>query len=309
MKKRMLLSILIVLSVMAQQLFALDTKKSRVAVFWNNGSSIVPYETPVGYSVGSGADGTSAPEIGKSGLKLFLTSLDPAVGYTGTTTLDTASIKESVRDNSGVMTSGSTPILPNVRIYSVGADVTLNDIKADFGGEYPDVITVINAGGSVYNDELKQVLYEASLAEVGVLLIGSASTSFAVAIDELAIKNGKEKFFAVKGIQKAFNVESYKGSLLFDFDLTGDSKPDSVVLEYDGTTHSIKSISNVAYQSNTDSYTYTIGSAIYTQGGASSLLSGITVKNSYGQFVIANAKAQSGIEYDSYDPTMAQYWP
>jgi len=294
---------LFILLLIPHLIFGVEVKDFKIAIFWNSGTEIVPYETPVGYDVAS-PDTTSAPEIGKSALKLFLSSLDPAVGYDGSTTLDTADIKEEVRDNSGVVEGASPAVLPNARIFNVYDPVTLEDIRNSFDGETPEVIAVINAGGQVDYAPLKQLLYEASLAEIGILLVGSASTSFAVAIDELAVANGNDKFFAVKGIQKSFNVESYKGSLLFDFDLTGDITPDSVVMEYENDLHFIRKISGVSYDASDDSYDYEKGDTIYMQSGDSDLHADIVVKHHYGQFVISNAKAQSVIEYDSYDPAM-----
>lgn len=306
-KRSSLIFTLFILLLIPHLIFGVEVKDFKIAIFWNSGTEIVPYETPVGYEVAA-PNTTSAPEIGKSALKLFLSSLDPAVEYDGTTTLDTTNIKEEVRDNSGVVEGASPAILPNARIFDVYDPLTLQDLRNTFNGATPEVIAVINAGGQVDYEPLEQLLYEASLAEIGILLVGSASTSFAVAIDELAEANIGEKFFAVKGIQKAFNVESYKGSLLFDFNLTGDVPgniaQDSVVMGYENDLHFIQKVSDVVYNSSTDSYTYTEGDTIYMQGGVNDLNGGIVVKHHYGQFVISGAKAQSVIEYDSYDPAM-----
>lgn len=318
--------------VLTQTVTAADkslASKFRTAVFWNDGTSIVPDETPSGYKrpatyLGSDIVGdftaglpddslTKAPEIGRSALKLFLTALDDRANYDLLTTLDTADIRAYVEDNKGVVSGASDPVLPNVRIYSIYDSVSLDEIKEDFDGELPEVITVINSGGDLKQSDLDKILidetlFEACQQEVGVFLLGSASTSFAVAIDKICEKNSIDPYFAVKGIQKAFNVQSYRGSLLFDFDLVGDDTQDSVVLRYDGTKHYINKASKIKFNASTDSYICDTGDVIYEVEGTTivknDLHSGIKVTTHWGQFVIEGAKAQSVISYDSYGPDM-----
>jgi hypothetical protein len=305
--------------ILVQAVFAVDVSKFKVAVFWNDSTTIVPFETPVGYQGVGGGDGTEAMAIGKSGLKMFLTSMDSRVGYNPSTTLDNSDVKEELTDDSGVMTSGSTVILPNVRIYkATDVDVLFDTVKAHFDDQLPDAIVVINGGGEVENPALHQLLYEASDAEVGVFLIGSSSTAFAVAIDDIAVANDKNKFFAVKGIQEAFRAEGYSGSILSDFDFIGDIKQDTVVLDYVETDaidyHSIIAVTDVHYEGVNDKYTYKLADTLYhTEMNKSTnaftevtdkIHPAINVKSYYGQFSITGAKAQSVIQYDSYDPAM-----
>lgn len=308
-------------------------KYQRLVIFWNPVMAIDPAGVPANYKRPEPFDGLEyvgqysdskpyhelckAPEIGKSALKMFLTALDSTVGYTYGKTLDTTGIKERVEDNSGVVTGASPAVLPRVRIYSVYDDIRLDSLYNAFDGEGPEAIVILNAGAKITADSLSRMaittlLYDASMDDINLLFIGSASTPYITALNRVCENKGTDPLIPIREMDKSYVLSPYSGSLLFDYNFCSDSnangsEQDSVVFGYENNRHTIHKVSSVVF--NNGSYTYVKGDLLYEAEGSSVsvdklLIAAENITHHWGQFRIEGIKASLPIVYDGDQPDM-----